>query len=420
MQKTPVFSKDFILVAIGQIVSIFGNQIVRYALPLYLLNQTGSSLLFGTIMAFTLLPMVLLFPIGGLVADRVNKRNIMVFLDFTTAFLLLLFHLLLKKTDIVPLMAATMVVLYAIQGLYQPAVKASVPLLVAHRHIMKANSVVDVINSAASMAGPVIGGLLFSSFGLTPILYVSIACFFASAVMEMFIHIPFEKAKPNGNIALSALSDLKSSFHFMWKQQPALWKISLLFAASNLLLTSLLLIAPPVIITQHLGFAPYTAGRLYGYLQGAMAAGAVLGGLLAGLLSGKLTANSAPALLIGCCACVVSGGIALQFLHAPMAVYLVLAVSSGLMLALHTLFQIQMMSYLQLLSPHHLMGKIISCFLCVVMCTGPLGQFLYGAVFEHIGNSIFLPFYGAALAMAALTVFSRRIFSGLDNLIQIT
>ena len=418
MKRKTIFSKDFVLVAIGQIISIFGNQVLRYALPLYLLNQTGSSALFGTIMAFSVVPMILLFPIGGIIADRTNKRNIMVILDFATALLIFLFYLLLGKMDIVPLMVTALMLLYGIQGTYQPAVKASVPVLVGAEHIMKANSVVDVINSAASMAGPVIGGLLFSVFGLTPILYISIGCFFASAVMEMFIRIPFEKMKSSGNLWATALDDLKGSFRFMLKKQPILWKVSLLFAFSNLLLTSLILIGLPVIITQHLGFAPDTANRLYGYAQGVVAAGAVLGGLLAGILSKKLKAKASPALLVGCALCVLLGGIALQTLRAPMIVYIILSLGSGLLLTLHTLFQIQMMTYLQLLTPKNLVGKVISCFICVVMCTTPLGQFIYGFVFEHIGNAAYLLFYAAALLMIGISVCTRRIFYGIDGLIK--
>ncbi|MDR3072379.1 MAG: MFS transporter [Clostridiales Family XIII bacterium] len=266
MNNRTLFQKDFTLVAIGQIVSIFGNQILRYALPLYLLNETGSAALFGTILAISFIPMLLLFPIGGIIADRVNKRNIMVILDFGTAALIFVFYQMAGKIDIVPLIAVTMMILYGIQGAYQPAVKASVPVMVKPEQMMKANSVVDMINSTSSMAGPIIGGLLFSFLGLNPILYVSIGCFFASAVMEIFIHIPFEKRHTSGNIISIGASDLKESFHFMFKRQPVIWKVSVIFASSNLLLTALILIGLPVIITQHLGFEPDTANRLYGYL----------------------------------------------------------------------------------------------------------------------------------------------------------
>ena len=82
--KQKLFSKDFTLVVLGQIISLFGNAAIRFALPLYLLNQTGSPALYGTVTACALIPAILLAPIGGIVADRVNKRNIMVILDFFT------------------------------------------------------------------------------------------------------------------------------------------------------------------------------------------------------------------------------------------------------------------------------------------------------------------------------------------------
>ena len=59
-----LIQKDFILVVFGQIISLFGNAILRFALPLYLLNQTHSSILFGVISACSFIPMVILSPIG--------------------------------------------------------------------------------------------------------------------------------------------------------------------------------------------------------------------------------------------------------------------------------------------------------------------------------------------------------------------
>ena len=83
--KQKLFTKDFTLVVIGQIISLFGNATLRFALPLYLLNLTGSSALYGTVIACAFIPAILLSPVGGIIADRLNKRNIMVALDFFTA-----------------------------------------------------------------------------------------------------------------------------------------------------------------------------------------------------------------------------------------------------------------------------------------------------------------------------------------------
>ena len=415
MHNQAILSKDFILVAIGRIISAFGNQILRYALPLYLLIQTGSSALFGSILAASYFPMILLFPIGGIIADRLNKRNIMLFMDLCTAILISLFCLFSGKVDVIPLLAITMIILYALDGADRPAVKASIPALIDERHIMKANSLIDMVDSTASMAGPVTGGLLFAAFGLMPILYISIGCFFGSVIMDAFINIPFEKRAITGNILATGIHDLQESFRFMLKDQPALWKISIVFGASNLFLTSLILIGLPVIITQRLGFALDTANRLYGYAQGVFAAGAILGGLLAGIFADKLKSQAGPILLISCSLCILISGTALQILNAPLAIYFILIISCGLLLTVHTVFQLQMMTFLQILTPKALVGKVISCFMCVVMCTMPLGQVIYGFVFEHIGQRLHFPFYTAGIIMLGISFITRGVFYGIDR-----
>ena len=419
MTKRTIYNKDFVLVVIGQIISIFGNQIIRYALPLYLLLQTGSSTVFGMISAFTFIPMLVLYPVGGIIADRLNKKNIMVILDFSTSTLIFLFSILAGKLNIIPLIGVTMMILYGIQGAYQPAVKASVPVLVDKDYIIQANSLVDVINSIASMAGPVVGGILFSIYGLTPILYISVFCFFASALMELCIHISFEKMEANGNIFTTGLSDLKASFTFIFRKQPILWKMALVYASENLLLTSLMMISAPVIITQYLDFSSETANRLYGYSQGFIAAGAILGGLLTGVLSKKLNAKASPLLLIGCALSVLLSGIGLQIFHNSMAVYITMICGFALLMVMSTLFQIQLMSYFQMVTPRHLVGKVISCVICVCMCTNPIGQFIYGIVFEHSENYVYLPFYIAAFVVIGISILTRHTFYAFDEIMSV-
>lgn len=208
-------NRNFVMVVVGQIISLFGNAILRFALPLYLLNETGSAALFGIVSACAFIPMIVLAPVGGIFADRVNKRNIMVILDFMTAVLVLFILLLLGKIDIVALIFTALFLLYGIQGAYQPAVQASIPALLSHEHIMQGNAVINLVSSFSGLLGPVIGGTLFSFFGSRPILYVSLLCFLLSAIMEIFIRIPFEKKEAEGNIFSIGLADLKESFLYM-------------------------------------------------------------------------------------------------------------------------------------------------------------------------------------------------------------
>lgn len=196
--KQKLFRRDFTLVVAGQVVSLFGNAAIRFVLPLYLLNQTGSSRLYGLVTACAFIPAVLLSPVGGVVADRVNKRNIMVLLDFFTAALTIACSLLLGGVDLVLLLTVTLMLLYGIAGAYQPAVQASIPALVSQEQFMPANSVTNMVASFAALTGPVLGGVLYSACGIHAVLRLCAACFAASAVMEIFIHIPFVPQSSGG------------------------------------------------------------------------------------------------------------------------------------------------------------------------------------------------------------------------------
>ena len=70
------FNRNFILMIIGQIISLFGNAILRFSLSLYVLQVTGSASIFATILAVSILPTILLSPFGGILADRVSRRSI--------------------------------------------------------------------------------------------------------------------------------------------------------------------------------------------------------------------------------------------------------------------------------------------------------------------------------------------------------
>ena len=235
-EKTKLFKRDFTLVVMGQIISLFGNAILRFALPLYLLRETGSSTLFGIVTACSFAPMVVLSMIGGVLADRVNKRNIMVGLDFSTAILILIFYLSLGKLPTIPLFITMLMLLYGISGTYQPSVQASIPLLVSSEKLMAGNAVINQVNTLSGLLGPVIGGIMFGMWGIYPILLLSIICFAFSAIMEVFIHIPYEKRKREKSIFAVVRSDLKESYHFVKTEKPIFFSVVFLISIFNLVL----------------------------------------------------------------------------------------------------------------------------------------------------------------------------------------
>ena len=409
--------RNFVMVVIGQIISLFGNAILRFALPLYLLNETGSAALFGIVSACAFIPMIILGPIGGIIADRVNKRNIMVVLDFSTAALVLGIILLLGKVNIVALLFCALFLLYGIQGAYQPAVQASIPLLLSGESIMQGNAVINLVSSFAGLIGPVLGGTLFGFFGIMSILYVSMACFLASAIMEIFIQIPYEKRVSEGNIFSIGFGDLKESFRYMRLEQPLILKFSVLIAAINLILSALMIIGLPVIVTQMLAFDSETANQMYGYAEGVMALGSLCGGMGAGIFAAKMKAGNGYRILFYDALTLIPIGLALLLPLPQMLAYVIIMVSCFVMMFLATLFSVQIMSYLQMIVPTNLLGKVISCAMCIGMCASPLGQAMYGGLFQVLGTNISIVFFVAAIVTAVLSVSMKKSFGKLEELI---
>lgn len=411
-------NRNFVMVVVGQIISLFGNAILRFALPLYLLSETGSAALFGIVSACAFIPMIILAPVGGIFADRVNKRNIMVVLDFSTAALVFFILLLLEKMDVVALIFTALFLLYGIQGAYQPAVQASIPALLSHEYIMKGNAVINLVSSFSGLLGPFIGGTLFGFFGIRPILYISLLCFLLSAIMEIFIRIPFEKKEAAGNIFSIGLADLKESFLYMKYKQPLIMQFSLAVAAINMILSALMIIGLPVIVTQLLAFDSETANRLYGYAEGVMAVGSLCGGMGAGVLAGKMKAEKGYLLLFYDALTLIPIGLALMFPVLPIVSYGIIMVSCFVMMFLATLFSIQIMSFLQMIVPGDLMGKVISCAMCIGMCATPVGQAIYGGLFELFKGKVFILFFIITVLVALQAFAMKKPFARLAEYIE--
>ena len=405
-----LFSKDFTLVVIGQIISLFGNAAIRFALPLYLLNLTGSSALYGTVTACAFLPAILLSPVGGIVADRVNKRNIMVILDFFTAAVIIVFSLLMNGANLILLLTVTLMFLYGIAGAYQPSVQASIPALTSPDNFMAANSVINTISSFASLIGPVIGGILYSAYGLEPVLRICTICFILSAVMEIFIQIPFQRQVSDGSIWKTVKSDFSESVRFIRKEKPVIGKNLLVICGINLFLAAMIVVALPYLITEVLNMEASQANRLYGFAEGILAAGGLAGGISAGIFADKLAIHKSGNLVIACSVCVFPIGASLILFSSAIINYIVITVCCFAIMVCSTIFTVQMMSFIQTETPQNLIGKVIAVIFTVSMCAQPLGNTLYGVLFEICKGCEYAVILFSGVVSLIIAVSTKNIF----------
>lgn len=402
-----LFNRNFTLVVLGQIISLFGNAVLRFALPLYLLDETGSSAIFGTVMAVSFIPMVILSPVGGMLADRLNKRNIMVALDFGTAFLTVLFLIGIGRFSPVIVAAVVMMILFGIQAVYQPSVQASMPFLQEEEHLMQANAVINQINSLSGLLGPIIGGIVYGIYGVTTVVIAAGICFFASAVMEIFIHIPYRRQTMKDTVWKTVKSDFSESLKFVKYEQPVILKVIIIVALFNLFLSSMIIVGIPVIVRVYLGLS----SQLLGAAQGVQAAGGLIGGIMVGLLAKKMEIKNAWKILLGAAVCIFPMGIILMWNPSAAVTFAVMTIFTGLLMVCATMFTVQMLVFVQAETPKHLIGKVISVTMAIATCSQPVGQAMYGVLFDTMNSQPGIIIICSGIISVLICLASRKVFN---------
>ena len=380
MKTNKLTNPNFVVIVIGQIISLFGNGILRFALPLYLLQVTGSYAIFGVVSAIAFLPLIVLMPIGGMIADRVNKRNIMVILDFVTGAIMLIFCLLLEQVEMVPLLIITLMLLYGISGLYQPTVQASIPVLLDASVLVKGNSIISSVSALSNLLSPLIGGFLFGIYGIYPIIIVSVICFFISAILELFVKIPHQKVTQKSNLFQTAQSDMRTSATFVLKEKPIIAKIVLVVCVLNAFLSAMIMIVLPVFVTGKLNLSE----ELYGASLSVLALGGLLGGILTGILSNKLQMKNMYKgfSLLGLA--LIPLGISTLVFEIKILSFVLILVSSFAVMCIATVVSIQIMTYVQSQTPERIIGKVMALLITLSICSQPIGQAIYGFAFEYL------------------------------------
>ena len=405
MKPPSPFRRDFTLVVIGQIISLFGNAVLRFALSLYVLSLTGSAAVFGGILAVAMVPTVLLSPIGGVLADRMPRQRIMVVLDFSSCAFILLYDLLFAASGSLAAITVFLVLLSLIQAVYQPSVQASIPSLVDPDSLMAANGVVMQVQALASLLGPILAAVLYAAFGLGPILAVSAACFFGSAVLELFIRIPFSPMERTASALGQIRRDLGDAFRFLSRDDPHLLQLLGIIALINLFLSALYMVGMPWLVKVYLGLSD----QLYGFAEASMGVGAILGGLLSGVLGARVGFRRSHLFLLAAGLTLLPLVAVLGLGGTPGLTYAALLAAMALGMAAATLFSIVAQTYLQQETPPALLGKVASFVTTICTCALPVGQAMYGGFFEALRALPGLVFLLGTLVTVALALATRKV-----------
>ncbi len=268
--------KGFTIVWLGQMVSLMGTGMTRFALIFWAFKTTGEATSLGLLTFFSFAPVVFLSPVAGALVDRWNRKTVMIMAD-AGAGVVSIALLVLVLTD--QLQIWHFYVAAALAGIFEtfqiPAYGAAMTLMLPQKHYARASGMMSTAQSSAEIAAPIAAGVLLGPLGIAGILILDVATFLFAVTALLVVKIPQPKTTETGAAASGSLWQ-ESLFGFRYIGRHAgLLGLQVMFFVNNLI-AALAFVLLPALVLARTGNDEVVLGSV----QSALGVGAFLGGVL--------------------------------------------------------------------------------------------------------------------------------------------
>lgn len=304
-----------------------------------------------------------------------------------------------------------LVVLSVLATFESPTVQACIPQMLSGYDLMRGNAVVSQIQAIAGLITPFLGSLVYAAFGLTPVLWGTVVCFFLTAVLERFIRLNFQKVEGTQTVREIIREDFAVSLRFLSREQPDILKLLLLAALASLFVTGTGVVGFPYLVRTLLGLP----AEYYGAAESIMGVAAVLGSLFVALTAQEFRLRWLAVVFLGLGLILIPAGAAFLLPLGPRGVYGILLVLFSLVQFGCSLFSTCSISVIQARTPEHLMGKVMSYVVTLAMCAQPVGQILYGALFDQFSDSPYWMLIPSGLLVCGIALAASRFFANFER-----
>lgn len=384
-------NRDFWKLWLGQAASQMGDRIHQVALMWWTLTTTNSLTMTGLVMIATTLPAVLLGPVGGTLADRWNRRALMIGSDLARAVLVVAMAALAYFGMLsFPIVLVGSALLASLTALFVPANMAMVPALVAQDDLVRANSFMETTAHSAGVLGPAVGGAIVAAVGAPVAFGANGASFLLSAVAIALM--AWRPTASSGTAGESFGESMKAGFRLL-QAQPTIAGLLACFACLNFFSVSILLFLP------HFAKDVFQVGAAgLGMLEAAVAVG-MLGAALVWAKVGKVTRRFR--VFVGATATIAATYIAMG-LAPHFGAFLGLLALTG---ALFASINVVVMAFFQERVPPAEMGRFMGLLMSVVFALMPLSYGVFGLLSGLVAPHWLLVGNGAAIALVACAMW---------------
>ena len=252
---------------IGRVTSYFGVVLLRIALPIFILEKTGSASALGTFMALVSLPAFLLSPILGNYLESLNKKYVIVITDFMQFIVFLILYLF--QIQDLNMLRVFVFLSFTLGKAFEISSSSIFSQIIEERYIEKGNSYRSILDNISGVGSPIIGVFIYNSFGIGGIFLVNAITFVFSALVEIFIKYKFIKTSlKNSNL----IENILESIEFVLKNKD-LSRIFFTSKALNFIIGPISSITIPFLLLKIHSFSNYE----FGIIESASILGAIIG-----------------------------------------------------------------------------------------------------------------------------------------------
>jgi DHA3 family macrolide efflux protein-like MFS transporter len=406
MQKTKStgihtdWKKNVTLFLIGQALSTLGTMVVQYAITWHITLTTKSGSMMTLFIIAGFLPMFFISPLGGVWADRFNRKHIINIADGAIALISLLaaFSLMAGIDDIVVLLLCAVVRSFG-QGVQTPASSAFVPQIVPKEHLTKINGIQGSIQSCINLIAPTASGALMTLAPLELIFFLDVVtAVIGISILLFFVKIPEqEKSKLNNDEkkGMTYFYDLKEGMCYI-KKHAYVSRIIIRIIFLNIFLVPITLLTPLQIV-RNFGDVVWMLSAIRITLFLGMMAGGILIGIWGGFKNRIYTMSFSCSL---CGIFTVGLGLAPYFW-----LYLFIMTILGIALPFwNTTYIVMMQTTVEPL----FLGRVRSIFNMAYSIMTPLGMLLFGPIADKVSIDTLLIVTGITITLLAISLVTSK------------
>jgi MFS family permease len=281
----PKDMRAFLIIWMGQLVSLVGSGLTSFALGVWIFDQTGQATPFALVAFLSSVPRIVLSPLAGPLVDRWDRRKVMIAADVGSAVFTALVAILLFFGDLQIWHIYLLVLFSSCFGAFQePAYMASITMLVPKKELTRASGMMQAGQSLETLIAPLLAGVLFVVVGLRGILLIDFVTFFFAIGALMIIRIPqpervsSEPEATNKGEQPSILKEALFGFNYL-RVRRGLFGLLWYFALVNFLLNLSMVLSGPLVLS-------FSSAAALGTVQTASGAGMLLGSIALSIWGG--------------------------------------------------------------------------------------------------------------------------------------